>query len=431
MLINYSIKLKKMPKIINLINKYKTLLLVIVFVLFSLFLAFLIYLLFFKTSLPTQAPPTVISTSTTAKNGLPLAKTGKGNIVQEITNKGQLASSSDIFKKTKPSETAKGDLTKVTELNKNPSLGAVLSPNGKEIQYYDKKLGKFYRLDSNGNQIPLTDKVFYNVKNITWAPQKNKAILEYPDGANIIYDFEKDKQVTLPKHWQDFNFSPQGNKIIAKSIGLDVENRWLLVADSDGSNAKALKPMGANTENVITKWSPNNQIVAMFSEGIDYTRKEVYFIGLHDENFKSIIVEGRGFMPLWSPRGDYLLYSVYSPQTKMKPSLWVVNAQGENIGSGRRSLGILTWANKCVFSSNTELYCAVPESLEEGAGLFLSLAKSTKDYLLKINTQTGLKKIIAIPAGTYNMTDLLISQDKTRLYFTDATSGKINSIRLK
>jgi hypothetical protein len=115
----------------------------------------------------------------------------------------------------------------------------------------------------------------------------------------------------------------------------------------------------------------------------------------------------------------------------MNPSLWIVNAQGNDIGQDRINLGLSTWASKCSFASNTEVYCAVPKDLPEGAGLFPELADKTADILYKIDTTTGNKKLIAIPENASNISNIMVASGQTILYFTDKATGKIYSIQLK
>jgi hypothetical protein len=330
-----------------------------------------------------------------------------------------------------PSIVANGGLTEVKEIVNKNTLSATLSSNGSDVQYYDKTDGKFYRVDTDGNVTALSDKIFHDVQTIAWAPNRQEAILEYPDGANILYNFNKQQQVTLPQHWQDFNFSPSGDKIVLKSMGLDPSNRWLAISNPDGSKVQAIEPMGEEDASVYTDWSPNNQMIAMHTKGVDFNRQEVYFIGLNDENFKSMVIEGRGFQPQWSTAGDKLMYSVYSSDNDMKPLLWIADAQGDNVGNNRHSLNVETWASKCAFSSDNKVYCAVPESLDKGAGLFPELAKNTKDQLYQIDTDTGIKKLIAVPDGTYNMSDLIISDNGGSLVFTDNNSERLYKIKLK
>ena len=169
----------------------------------------------------------------------------------------------------------------------------------------------------------------------------------------------------------------------------------------------------------------------MYTKGVDFDKQEVFFVGLNGENFKSAIVEGRGLETQWSPTGNTLLYSVYHSRDEYKPRLWIVNASGDSIGSGRQNLDINTWAEKCTFASNTEVYCAVPETLEAGAGLVPEVANQTKDDLYKIDLTTGAKTLIAVPNGAYNISEIIVPPSQDSLYFTDKSSEMIYQIKLR
>ena len=412
----------------DFLKKYKKIFIAIGFILVVFILGYLLYSLFFKSS---SAPVTTGEpTATSTQGGLPIAKPGTG----QLTPSGQPVEGLPAGTKqpvSQGSATALGGLTQTTALNQLPSLAATLSANGSDLQYYNKQDGKFYRITKDGQASLLSDTVFHEVEKITWSPDKNKAILEYPDQAKIIYDFKNKQQISLPSHWKDFDFSPNGSKIVLKSMANNEDNRWLAIINDDGTSAQKIASLGDKDDTVYPSWSPNNQTVAMYTEGVSYDQQKVYFVGLNQENFKALTIEGRGFEPNWSPGGNILLYSVYSSSSDLKPELWLANAQGESIGTGRNKLDIQTWANKCVFSTATEIYCAVPESLEEGAGLFPDLAKGTKDNLYKIDVKTGTKKLIAIPDGDFTMSNLIVSDNGYYLYFTDANAETINKIKLK
>ena len=412
----------------DFLKKYKKIFIATGFILVVFILGYLLYSLFFKSS---PAPVTTEEpTATSTQGGLPVAKPGTGQITPSGQQIEGLPGGTEQSA-SQGSATALGGLTQTTVLNQLPSLAATLSDNGSDLQYYNKQDGKFYRITKDGQTSLLSDTVFHEVEKITWSPNKNKAILEYPDQAKIIYDFENNKQISLPSHWKNFDFSPNGSKIVLKSMADSEDNRWLAIINEDGTSAQRVASLGDKDDTVYPSWSPNNQTVAMYTEGVSYDQQKVYFVGLNQENFKALTIEGRGFEPNWSPQGNLLLYSVYSSSSDLKPELWLANAQGESIGTGRDKLDIQTWANKCVFSTATEIYCAVPESLEEGAGLFPDLAKGTKDNLYKIDVKTGTKKLIAIPDGDFTMSDLIVSDNGYYLYFTDANTETINKIKLK
>jgi hypothetical protein len=411
----------------NFWEKYKNIILLLSFLLVAALLGYLIFLFFFK---PIITNDTNLNNNqaTGTTSGFPTSGTGTKTTITDNVGSG---SQEPGLPQNAVSEVAYGGLTKTEKLNDSSSVAATLSGDGSDVQFYNKEDGKFYKIDKDGKTVLLSDKVFHDVEKVTWAGDKDKAVLEYPDGSNIVYDFASESQTTLPKHWQDFNFSPDSEKLVSKSMGIDTENRWLIVSNLDGSQVLPLESMGENADTVYSSWSPSDQIVAMYTEGKDYDRQEVYFVGLNGENFKSTIVEGRGFDPKWSEDGSKLLYSVYSSTNDMKPNLWVVDAEGDQIGSERKNLNVETWADKCTYANATELYCAVPESLPEGAGVFKELAKTTKDNLYKINTATGQKSLVAVPDGSYNMSDLIISENGYNLYFTDETTSNLYKIKLK
>ena len=311
---------------------------------------------------------------------------------------------------------------------------AVIDPTvtpGGNVQFYNQNDGKFYRLAADGSSQELSDEVFYNVQNIEWSPNQNEAIIEYPDGANIYYDFATKRQTTLPKHWEDFSFSAAGDQIAAKSIGFSPENRWLVAADPDGANVKFVEPLGNNASKVTVDWSPNRQVVALSRTGapLGADRQEVLLVGLNGENFRSLIVEGRGFQSQWSTGGQQLLYSVYNANSEFKPELWITDAAGDSIGANRRPLLLNTWAEKCAFVNESALYCAVPNRLEIGAGFQPTLADNTPDTLYKIDLRTGRKTPVQLDSA-HVIDKIFLTPDGRGLHFTDKASDGVFQVNL-
>ena len=408
-------------------STFKKILLILGFISIVCAIGYLLYTFFFKQAIEPIIPTTE---ETGAQPTLPIAQPG-GPIATTPEVKQDLPQAITPSVK-KIDDKARGGITQIKDFANQVTMNPYLDKNGSDIKYYNEEDGIFYRINEDGEITTLSDKVFYNLEKTTWSPSQNKAILEYPDGANIIYDFDKQKQITMPKHWEDFDFAPNGNKIAMKSIGLDASNRWLAIIDSDGSHARQIESIGVNADKVYPSWSPNNQTIAMYTKGIDFDRQEVFFVGLNGENFKSTIIHGRGFEPKWNNDGDKLLYSVYSSLNDFKPMLWSVNAKGNAINSDRKKLNIETWAHKCTFGNdNNEIYCAVPRELQEGAGFAKELSRTTDDDLYKINIQTGSQELIAIPEANYSMSNLIISNNENYLYFTDNATNKIKQIRLK
>lgn len=418
----------------NFWQRYKKIILILIVIIIIIIL----FVVFSKSTIISPIlGPTETDTPGIDTGVLPGAEEGTGQIIdQTVIPLIPLADEIPRYLDEVPrdiiaSPVANEGITRVDRVISKNVDNTSLSDDGNSIRYYDRENGQFYRLDTNGNLNKLSDKVFHDVENVYWADNADKAVLEYPDGSNIVYNFETEKQVTLPRHWEDFEFSPNSQELIMKSTGIDPDNQWLITSNDDGTQTKGLEFIGARSDYVIPSWSPNNQTVAMYTKGKDFDRQEVFFVGRNDENFKSIVVDGYGFQSQWSPEGDKLLYSVYSNKNGLKPMIWIVNAQGNNIGSGRKSLQLETWADKCTFADNRYIYCAVPESLEDGAGLFPELAFNTQDIFYRIDTLTGAKKMIATPENYYNISDLMITKDQSKLYFTDYGSNGIYKINLR
>ena len=329
---------------------------------------------------------------------------------------GELLPTAGIIQPENPSYYKPSATTQIiSETAVQPSLSI-----GGDLRYYSANDGKFYRVTTNGDIKKLSDQVFFDAQKVTWAKSKNQAVIEYPDKSKIIYNFDTNKQVSLPKHWQDFSFSGDGNQIAAKSLGSDPSNRWLVTANSDATGAKFIEPMGNNADKVTVNWSPSQQVVAFSQTGEPQggERREVLFIGLNGENFKSAIVDGSGFTPQWSTTGKKLLYSVYSSRSDFKPELWLTDSYGDSIGDNRKMLQLNTWADKCTFSSDETLFCAVPNNLPTGAGLSREVARYNYDSLYKIDLKTNTKTPIALN-DDYNINNIFYDASKNKVIFTD------------
>lgn len=401
----------------------KRVLLIILFILACFGIGYLLYRVFFAKEEPIETTTPPITTGT-----LPSARPDTGTLPTTGEPSG-FPSATETGVTTRP-----GITTPTLPLNQvvNSPILAVTGDSTGSAKFYNQADGKFYRLMNDGSVSALSDQIFYNVKSVAWSPVKEEAIIEYPDGANIYYNFATKKQVTLPQHWQDFSFSSLGDKIAAKSVGLSPENRWLITSDPDGNNISLIEDMGENQDKVIVDWSPSKQIVALSLTGepLGDDRQEVLFVGLNHENFKSATVEGRALKTKWSPTGSKLLYNVHSARSNFKPELWIVNASGEDIGSGRTLLNLNTWVDKCTFADDRFAYCGVPTSLEIGAGFAPSLADYTPDKIYKIDTETGIKTELTLEQ-THTIQSMFLGDGGRTLYFTDKNQSGLFSLSLE
>ncbi len=400
----------------------KRLLMIIAFFLFSCGMAYAIYFVFFR-----KAPaPATISSETVPEivsGTFPVSGDAQPPAISQTTGlpvgTGQVTIPPTISGGGLDTTGQAPNLTpeRLTEVIDRRVLGVNTNIDTK---FYNTQDGKFYKLNASGTPVPLSDEVFYNVKNITWSPQNNSSIIEYPDGSNIFYNFETKEQVTLPRHWEGFSFSPGGEQIAAKSVGLSPENRWLISANPDGNNIKLIEPLGANDKKVTVDWSPNRQVIAFSRTGepLGDDRQQILLIGQNKENFKGLVVEGRGLETKWSKEGTKLLHSVYSAHSDFKPELWITDATPDSIGGNRKLLNVATWASKCTMADERFVFCGVPEKLDTGAAFAPAIANNTPDNLYRIDTVTGLKTQIPLSAN-HTIETITLSPDGNSLFFTD------------
>lgn len=394
---------------------------IIIAVLFSCLvigLGYLLYRVFFANPvLPSKVIPD--GTSSTSTGAFPNAGVGGGTGTTGTTTTGGGLPTTGIREtELAPALTSRTPVLEqiVEDAIVNPQLTAT-----GDIQFYNEIDGKFYTRNAAGQLATLSDQVFFNVDSVTWSPENKEAIIEYPDGSNIFYNFASQKQVTLPKHWESFSFADSGDKIVAKSMGLSPENRWIVSTNPDGTNVELIEPMGDNADKVTVDWSPNRQVIGFSRTGaaLGAEREEVLLVGLNGENFKSMIVEGRGFESKWSTEGRQLVYSVYNERNDFKPELWIVNGEPNSIGTGRRVLNLNTWAHKCTFADERFVYCGVPEDLPRGAGFAPGLADAIPDRLFKIDTQTGIQNEIQIDQNFLVVEKIQVSPDGKKIYISD------------
>lgn len=399
-------------------------------------LGFGIYYMFFRS----VVEPGKEQTASSTQNGLPTSGAAGPRVGSQLPGGGQLPQNAGS---NFPSEEQRIPRLGGTSLIEDAPRTVVIAGNIRypispapglsgAIRTYNPNDGKFYRILDDGTQVPISDRTFYNIDSVTWAKKSDKAIITYPDGTKTYNDLTNDQQVTLPKHWEDFNFSPQDDRIVAKSVGNNESNRFIVVANPDGSNPQPVEEMGNNQDKVHTSWSPNNQIVAYAKTGdpLGYDREAIVLVGQNKENFKNLIVEGRDFLPNWSPSGNQILYSAYNSNAGYHPLLWISGSTGDSINANRRQLRLETWADKCTWQNETTVYCGVPRSLPNGAGLQRDIADVGPDFIYKIDLRTGQQTNLGQPDGGIAVGQINVAGDGHYAYITDRKTGSLIRFRL-
>lgn len=330
------------------------------------------------------------------------------------------------------SQVADGGKTITTQLTNTAVTSPQLTASG-DLAYYDPADGRFYTIDENGNVVPLSLEQFPSAETVVFNNQASAAVLEFPDGSNIVYNFDTAKQITLPSHWEEFSFSADGTEIASKSIGSDPSNRALVITAADGSSTQVVAGLGSNDDKVTVSWSPASSIVGFSATGSAgdsaFGQNQIYTIGEDGEAQGVVTVNGTDYDNIWSPSGKYILYSIADSGDDYRPSLWYVDAKGDRNGDLRMRLGLKTLVDRCAFANESTIYCGVPTETPIGSGGSPEILDGP-DYLYKISVPSGDSELIAIPSVSTVIENISVNDDESVLYYTDKY-GKLNMIRLK
>lgn len=299
------------------------------------------------------------------------------------------------------------------------------------VAYYNPADGYFYTINNKGEAELLANASFPSAESVTFDSDATAAVIEFPDGSNVVYDFERSTQTTLPSHWEDFSFTRSGDAIASKSIGTDTSNRSLVLSSTDGTRTEVVAALGANDDKVDVNVSPAGNVVAFSATGAaqSFDRSEMYLIGTDGEVVGTLIVQGTNFSAIWSPNGANILYSVADASNDYRPALWYADSRGDRRGSVRLRLALETWVEKCTFASASLVYCAVPTAVPDGAGDDHRLVTST-DELYKIELPSGRATLLGYAAAETQMFNLSVSDDGATLYFQD-DNGRLLLMKLK
>jgi hypothetical protein len=415
-------------------ERTKKILYILGFLAVVILMALALYFVFFR---PTP-PPTVVTPTPEFPGGLTPAQPGVQPGIPGEEEPGVLTPAPGIVVPPTPGVISPAQISSVAvggpvvsqKIVAADSAFSTINSNGNSLNYYDQTTGLFTKVDEFGVKELLSSKVFRDVQNVSWAPTADKAVLEFPDGSNIIYNFETEQSYTLPRQFEDFSFSPDSNQIAAKDLKLNKEDRWLVIVDDTGQNKKLTEHLGENEDRVTVKWNPNDLIIATTAKSIDRDRAEVLLLGKNNERFSRMIVQGRDMRYQYSENGNRMAYSVYNTLSSYLPTLWITSTDINNVDSNRINTGLNTWADKCAFLGNTDIYCAVPKEIGAYSGILPS-ENTSDDVIYHINANSGTSELIAEPLFGTRIGQLTVSKDGENLYYTDSRTGSINKINLR
>ena len=212
-------------------------------------------------------------------------------------------------------------------------ISAVWSPTGEHILFASNREQKawgnwdLYLMEPDGSNV---QKVFDKSKNRSggrWSPDgKQIAYTSFEKGQWKVYiasiDDKKEEQVALGSSG---DWSPDGTKLVMK-VGWPKRMRIVMLDPQTGKQKFIFPPeAGPSWMGSSIEWSPiRNKLAFSWLHRVpleDFLETEtIYTVNPDGTDMQQIVPEGgpRAVNPIWSPRGDTLLYQKLAPGNKWK-----------------------------------------------------------------------------------------------------------------
>lgn len=334
------------------------------------------------------------------------------------------------------SEVASGGQTRVNTVTADIFNAPTVNTVTGDIYSYSPIMGSFLKVDADGNTDFVSDKQFYNVEEIAWSPTGDSAIMEFGDGTNLYYDFEKDIAVRLPDQISEPGFSASGDKIAFEWYDeIDYDRNYIGISNPDGTGIQFVELLGDVGDRVNIEWSPQSEYIATVRNSKNGNAQELTFIGQNGENYKKLAVPGTNVEYDYIPNSSKMLISSINMSKGGVYELYIANADPDNFGS-IVSTGLKTTIDKCAMNgSGTVAYCAVPRVVNAGSALVPQLSSDSPEDFYAVDLSTGKSTLVAIPdhdelAGVV-VKDIMLSSDEKTLLFTNDADGQLLSLQLE
>lgn len=313
---------------------------------------------------------------------------------------------------------------------------AVISPiiSDNKVLYYSKLNGNVLKTDFEGKSIqPLTNIAIPNLITTVWSFDKSQTINIYQENdvvKKVLFDFASQKATQLDSKIKSISFAPNQNKIAYQFIDDSLGKNTLTIADSNGLNWKDI--FNIRMENIRLYWTKDNLLTLTSAPSgivkgsaltIDTTPKII--------SLKKLISDIYGLTIKYSPDGKNLIYS-QTDQYGHNPTLHLIKE-----GGVAEKTNLNTLSDKCAFSKNNNIYCAIPKIINGSLILpddFYKNIANFSDIFFKIDMANNKSSIIFDPADfkyDFNASDLNISPNEDYIIFVNKKDGLLYSIKIK
>lgn len=286
-------------------------------------------------------------------------------------------------------------LPEVVKIVDYPAKYVTSSADEKSLLYLSNEGRVIYKIDdilTDTKQTPyaVTPIAFSSVENIFWHPAKDKMIVKM-SGKTYLYDFKKydvinQDKVEWPSGIGNLAWSPDGEKIAYFYRPSDQE-KTLIRANKDNSGMERIYNLkDVNISNPQIYWSADGKKIILVDDSLYIL--DVYTKTLEQLKQFSTITDAQ-----FTPDSQNIIF-------EREGGLYFTGLDGKDL----IDLGIATNLNKTAwFDQNNLVY-------------FIKSGDTDQLFIYNINTKAKTQ-LIYDPKYTINATNLIVSQDKTKIFF--------------
>lgn len=259
----------------------------------------------------------------------------------------------------------------------------------------------------------------------------NKVLIVFKKANSLIPEvFDIDKKIWRPLSGDELitavDLSPDGKKM-AYTIDNFKGGVDLFTIDLSNEKGKGVKLITLNIKDFDIKWVSDNTILFASKPSFDYS-SEIWKFDLKTKTLSKII-ESNGLIVNWSKFGDLGLK--FSSAQNRSYSFSLI----DNSGNSKGSFKFITFPDKCLISSPSQIYCAIPRD----QSIFSTNATFPDDYLKRAvyfkegiyQVDVGQNKFQALFEEESPIIDAInLSLYGSKLLFINRYDGKLYSLEI-